>query len=165
MKNPIWNVNDILQQISVLKSEFPALSDDEDLLRDTLEGETSFNEVLEKLATQVREQDMLAEAIAARIGMLRERQTRHTMRMNFYRALILKMMTAAGVDKHKTTEGNISVVNSPEKVIITDENAIPDELMRIKKEPDKTAIKKALQLGKQVSGASLSNGGITLMIR
>lgn len=165
MKNPIWNVDDLVRHISVLKSEFPTLADDEDLLKDTLEGETSFNEIMEKLVFQVREQDMLAEALAARIGMLRERQTRHTTRMNFYRALILKLMTTAGLDKHKATEGNISVVNSPDKVIITDEAAIPDELMRIKKEPDKTAIKKALQSGKKVSGASMSNGGITLMIR
>lgn len=165
MKNPIWNVNDVVQQIFVLKSEFPALLDDEDLLKDTLEGETSFNEVMEKLVTQVREQDMMAEAVTARMAMLSERKTRYITRKEFYRALILKLLQTAGIDKHRTTEGNISVVNSPEKVIITDEAAIPDDLMRIKKEPDKTAIKKALQSGKHVSGASLSNGGTTLMIR
>ena len=165
MKNPIWNVNDLVQQISVLKSEFPTLDDDEDLLRDTLEGETSFNEVMEKLVTQIREEDMLAEALAARIGKLRERQTRHTTRMNFYRALILKLMQSAAITKHKTTEGNISVVNSQPKVIITDESAIPAEFTRTIVEPDKVSIKKALTSGKTVSGASLSNGGTTLMIR
>jgi hypothetical protein len=165
MKSPIWDVNDLIQQISVLKVEFPMLADDPDLMTDTLEGETDLFEVLEKLVTQVREQDMIGEALAARIGSLRERQTRATMRMNFYRGLIYKLMVAANVQKHRTTEGNISVVNAQDKVIITDEAAIPKEFQRITIEPDKAAIKKALKSGINVSGASLSNGGTTLMIR
>jgi hypothetical protein len=165
MKNPAWVVNDLLQQISVLKSEFPSLQDDPELLADTLEGETNLHEIIDRLVMQVRENDTLAEALTARAAMIGDRRTRATTRMNFCRALIYKLMIAAGADKIKTTEGNVSVVNSPEKVIITDESAIPEGFMRIKKEPDKTAIKKALSSGKNVSGASLSNGGTTLMIR
>lgn len=165
MKNPVWSVNDLERQIFVLKSEFPDLADDEELLKDTLEGETNFNEVMEKLVTQVREQDMMATAVAARINALRDRQTRHTMRMNFYRTLIFRLMQASGINRHRTTEGNLSVGNAPEKVIITDESAIPDEFMRTTKEPNKTAIKDALKAGNDVSGATMSNGGLSLTIR
>jgi hypothetical protein len=165
MKSPIWDVSNLVIQIAALKQEFPALQDDEELLTDTLEGETSLFDVLEKLVTQVREQDMLAEGLAARIGALCERQTRHTMRMNFYRGLIYKLMVAAELEKHHTTEGNISVVKSQDKVIITDEAAIPKEYQRVTVEPDKAAIKAALKSGKVILGASLSNGGTTLMIR
>lgn len=38
-------------------------------------------------------------------------------------------------------------------VSITDENAIPSEFMRIKTEPNKTAIKEALESGQEVQGA------------
>lgn len=165
MKNPVWNVNDLAQQISVLKSEFPSLDEDEDLLKDTLEGETNFNEIMEKLVTQVREQDMLAEAVAARMTSLSERKTRYGTRERFYRALILRLMQAAGLTKHRTTEGNISVGNAPDKVIITDEAAILAEFTRTTVEPNKTAIKEALKSGIEVSGATLSNGGTSLTIR
>lgn len=165
MKNPVWDVNDLVQQISVLKSEFPMLQDDEELLADTLEGETSFNEVMEKLVTQIREQDMQAEALGARIGALQERKTRSGKRVEFYRALIFKLMQAANTTSHRTTEGNLSVGKSPPKVIITDEAAIPDEFMRVTKAPDKVLIKKALEAKQSVRGATLSNGGSTLTIR
>ena len=85
--------------------------------------------------------------------------------MNFYRTLIFRLMQASGINRHRTTEGNLSVGNAPEKVIITDESAIPDEFMRTTKEPNKTAIKDALKAGNDVSGATMSNGGLSLTIR
>lgn len=165
MKYPALEVEDVIKQISALKLEFPQLDDDEELLADTLEGETDLHRVVEKLVTQVREHDMLAEALAARIGMIRERQTRATMRMNFYRGLIHRLLTHTGVKSVPTVEGKVSVVNAPDRVIITDEAAIPEEFMRIKKEPDKSAIKTALKSGKHISGATISNGGTTITIR
>lgn len=165
MRNPVFAVNAVLEHVTTLRREFPQLADDEELLADTLEGETDLNTLAGKLVTMVRENDMMAEAISARIGALRERQTRSTMRMNFLRGLLHRLLTESNITSVKTVEGNVSVVNSPEKVIIIDEAAIPDEYCRIKKEPDKTAIKKALNSGKHISGASLSNGGTTIMIR
>lgn len=165
MSNPKFAVEKVIDQVKLLRLEFPQLNDDEELLADTVEGETDLHSVLDRLLSQVREHDALGEAIAARVAKLRERQTRMTMRMNFYRSLIQRLMEASGVRSVNLVEGKISVVNSPEKVIITDEAAIPDEFMRVKKEPDKTAIKRALNNGNHVSGASLSNGGTTITIR
>ena len=165
MRNPVFAVNAILEHVATLKREFPQLAEDDELLADTLEGETDLNSVAEKLVTMIRECDMNSEAIGARIGALRERQTRSTTRMNFYRGLLHRLLTESDVKQVKTVEGNVSVVNSPERVIIIDETAIPDEYCRIKREPDKTAIRKALNSNKHVSGASLSNGGTTVSIR
>lgn len=165
MRNPVFAVNAVLEHTNALMVEFPQLKDDEELLADTLEGETDLNSLAERLVTMVKEADAAAEAMAARIGKLRERQTRTTMRMNFYRSLLLRLLSETGVKKVATVEGNVSVVNSGPRVIIIDETAIPDEYCRTKKEPDKTAIKNALTSGKHVSGASLSNSGVTLMIR
>lgn len=165
MANPVLQVQDVIEHVNKLMIEFPQLADDPDLLADTVEGETNLHRVVEKLVTAVRENDMQAEAIAARIGSLRERQTRATTRMNFYRSLIHRLLTATGQTTVATTEGKVSVVNAPERVIITDETAIPKEYQRIKTEPDKAEIKKALSAGKHISGATLSNGGTTIMIR
>ena len=61
--------------------------------------------------------------------------------------------------------GKITVASTPKKVIITDESLIPDEYIRIKREPNKTLIKSALDKKEFVSGAALSNGGTTIQIR
>ena len=165
MRNPSFAVNDVIEQAKLLRLEFPQLSEDEELLADTLEGETDINRVIDKLVTLVREHDMMADALQERVSLIRDRLTKSTARMNFYRGLIHRLMTSTGLKSVAATEGKVSVVNAVDRVIITDETAIPDELMRVKKEPDKAAIKKALQEGKYISGATLSNGGTTIQIR
>lgn len=165
MSNPVIAAEDVIKEINALLAEYPQLSDDEDLLRDTLEGNTRFNEVMERFLNAVRENETLAEAVSQRIGKLRERQTRLTHRAQFYRSLMHRLMDWAGIRSVTLPEAKISVINSPEKVIVTDENAIPDVFMRISKEPNKTAIKNALKSGSIVPGATLSNGGTTISMR
>lgn len=165
MSNPTIAAEDVIRQINSLLADYPQLAEDEELLKDTLEGNTRFNELMEYFLNQMRENETLAEAISQRIGKLRERQTRLTHRAQFYRSLMQRMMDFAGIKSIALPEGKISVVNSPEKVIITDESAIPDQFMRITREPSKSAIKAALKSGNTVSGATLSNGGTTIQVR
>lgn len=165
MSNPILAAEDVIRQIKDLMLEYPQLNEDEDLLKDTLEGNTRFNEVMEKFLNDMRENETLAEAISQRIGKLRERQTRLTHRVQFYRSLMHRLMDFAGIKSIALPEAKISVINSPEKVIITDESAIPDAFMRITKEPNKTAIKNALKSGNIIPGTTLSNGGTTISVR
>jgi hypothetical protein len=165
VKYPALAVEDVITQATALRQEFPQLAEDEELLADTLEGETDLHKLIDKLVAQVRENTAMGEAMAERIGMLRDRQTRVMTRSNFYRGLIHRLLEHTGVKAVPTVEGKVSVVSAPEKVIITDEAAIPKEFMRIKMEPDKSAIKTALKDGKHISGATLSNGGTTIAIR
>lgn len=165
MKNPKLAAEDVLREITYLLEGFPQLADDEELLRDTLEGSTDFNEVMDKLLGMMRESETLAEAVSARVGKLRERQTRLTHRAQFYRGLMHRLLEKTGLKSVALPEAKISVVNAPDKVIITDEAAIPDAFMRITKEPNKAAIKTALKNGEYVSGATLSNPGTTIQVR
>jgi hypothetical protein len=86
-------------------------------------------------------------------------------RVDFQRALIKRLMEVAEQRSIDLPTAKISLGKSPAKVIITDESAIPDEFVRVKREPNKTAIKEALVGGKDVPGATLSNGGTSLTIR
>lgn len=165
MSNPTIAAEDVIKQINILLAEYPQLAEDEELLKDTLEGNTRFNEIMERFLGEMRENETIAEAVSQRIGKLRERQTRLTHRAQFYRTLIHRLMEFAGIRSVSLTEAKISVVNSPDKVIITDEAAIPDAFMRVTKEPNKAAIKSALKSGSIISGASLSNGGTTISVR
>jgi hypothetical protein len=165
MANPVIAAEDVIKEINALLSEYPQLKEDEDLLRDTLEGNTRFNEIMERFLGEMRENEMLAEAVSQRIGKLRERQTRLTHRAQFYRSLMHRLMDWAGVKSLALPEAKISVVNSPDKVIVTDESAIPDAFMRVTKEPNKAAIKHAMKTGIIIPGATLSNGGTTISVR
>jgi len=73
-------------------------------------------------------------------------------------------MEIAEIRKVELPVATLSIGNKAASVIITDETLLPDNLVRIKREPNKTEIKKALEAG-PVAGAMLSNGGTTLMVR
>ena len=165
MANPLLAVEDVMREVNALMAEFPQLADDEELMRDMLEGNTRFDRIMDRLLSDMRDNETLAEASSQRIGKIRERQTRLTHRAQFLRGLMHRLLTLTGLKSVALAEAKISVVNSPEKVIITDENAIPDELMKITREPNKTAIKNAIKSGQVIPGATMSNGGTTISVR
>lgn len=165
MANPVLAAEDVIREINALLLEYPQLADDEELFRDMLEGNTRFNEIMDRLLIEMRDNETLADAAAARIGKLRERQTRLKHRMNFYRSLMHRLLTVTGIQSVALAEAKVSIMKSPEKVIITDESAVPDAFMKITKEPNKTAIKNAIKSGTYVPGAALSNGGTTISVR
>lgn len=78
-----------------------------------------------------------------------------------YKAQIDAEMKANGVieDIYEGNMTNFKVCyqKQPEKVVI-DEDAVPDEYCRIKREPNKTAIKEMLQSGVQTNWARLERG-------
>jgi hypothetical protein len=165
MSNPLLAAEDVAREVKALLAEYPQLADDDELFRDMLEGNTRFDEIMDRLLGEMRDNEMLAEAASARIAKIRERQTRLTHRMNFYRGLMHRLLTLTGLKSVALGEGKIIVVNSPDKVIVTDENAIPDAFCKITREPNKTAIKNALKSGTYIPGATLSNGGTTIQVR
>lgn len=165
MANPILAAEDVAREINALLVEYPQLADDEELFRDTLEGNTRFNEIMDRLLQEMRDSETMAEAVGQRIGKLRERLTRLTHRTQFYRGLMHRLLSLTGLKSVALPEAKISVINSPDKVIVTDEAAIPDAFMKITKEPNKTAIKNAIKSGQYIPGATLSNGGTTIQVR
>lgn len=162
--NP-YMVNDLGQQVRALLLRYPEIADDEQLLIDMLEGSTDFHQVIQKVFNYMAECEMMASAIGDRIAKMGARKSRMEKNVSLTRNLIQQIMTDAGVKKIDVTEASISLRESPDKIIITDESLIPDEFMKIKKDPDKAALKKAFDEGKSVIGAVLSNGGTTIQIR
>lgn len=71
-------------------------------------------------------------------------------------------MKAAGILKIEADNGSFSakLVKNPPRVDIWDEAQIPADFMRTKTttEPDKTAIKAAIQAGQDIPGAKLEQG-------
>lgn len=150
-----------------LMAEYPELANDEDLMLDTLEGETDFNEMLNTIHSNMQENDSIATAINIRIDGLNDRRNAVKNRYEFGRKLILKLMTTAGVRKVMLTEANISVVNSARQLIVEDEARIPNEYFKevTTRSLMRAEVLKALKDGVQIDGATLSNGGEAIQIR
>lgn len=118
----------------------------EDAYRDTLEGlEGEFKDKAIAVASYFQNLKAEAEAIDEALRKMQARKKaleNHAERMKLY---LLGAMVDTGIDKISCPYFVLSVAKCPPSVEITDEAAIPEDLMRVKviREPDKAAIKEA----------------------
>lgn len=158
------DVANVLADIDGLLAAYPELAEDEDLRRDMLEGETSAFAVLTRLVDVERDADSMAKAVASRVSDLQARKARAEKRKDMARALMLRVMQTAGIQKAPLAEATVSVSKGRDSVEVTDESLLPDNVVRVVRTPDKTAIKEALALG-PVDGARLVTGSPTISVR
>lgn len=158
------DVANVLADIDSLLAAYPELGEDEDLRRDMLEGSTAAYDVLTRLVDIEREADSHAKAVASRVSDLQARRQRAERRKDMARGLMLRVMQAAGIQKAPLVEATVSVTKGRDSVEITDEAALPDNVVRVVRTPDKTLIKEALAAG-AVPGARMKAGEATLMVR
>ena len=97
--------------------------------------------------------------------MYKQRSLRMAKCSSSIRELLMTLMRASERQKHKGAYGTLSVGSNPQSVIITDKDKLPAEYIKTESKPIKSEIKKALQGGAVIEGASLSNGGEKLTIR
>jgi hypothetical protein len=154
----------IAQTIEALKLSFPELADDEEAWLLTLQSETDLTELMRKLEQHRREADAHAEALELVIKDYKLRKYLFGKREEAMRALAMKLLSAADIEKLQLPEATYSMRAVPPSVVILNEDELPDAACRFKREPDKTAIKQMLEVG-DVPGATLSNGNRTLSIR
>jgi len=157
----------VLAQIELLRLRYPKVwdEDDETLLADTLEGETNVHEFLTVVVARMCDADAFAVGINALINDLKERRDRFNDRYEAMRTLAFKVMTTADVRKLELAQATLSIRAGQPKVIITDEAALPEDCIRIKREPNKVLIKELISQGVPICGAELSNAEPTLAVR
>lgn len=159
------DVANVLADIDALLSSYPELADDADMRADMLEGETDLHSVLSRLVSLERDADSMAKAVAARISDLQARKQRAERRQEAMRALMLRVMRAAGATKAALPEATVSVSKGRDSVEIVDEAALPEWAYETVRKPDKKAIMERLAANKNVPGAALKTGGDVLMVR
>ncbi len=147
----------VQDEITALLLAHPELEEDDVLRADTIEGETKAFEFLSGIVRLIGSTQAIISGTADYIGELQERKARLERREHALRALIFKVMNTAELKKAELPEATLSIRTGQPKVLIINEKEIPDEFMRIKKEPDKTRIKAALSNNQNVPGAALSN--------
>ena len=114
--------------------------------------------VLAALCRAAGEAEANAEAVGERIAALTERKRRYEAQDAEYRRHIATVLDAGGLAKWKSPEFTVSIAPARPGVVITDLEAIPGAFMRVRKEPDKTAIGAAIASGADIPGATMANG-------
>jgi hypothetical protein len=139
--------------------------DDLDTFWDTLDGETDVMDQVGAILVAINEtkaaaqaNDHLAKLYAGRKSALDHRADSLTMALK-------GIMLATGQEKIPHPLATVSMRQGSTRVLIVDENAIPTQLCKVTKTPDKTAIKKLLEAGENIEGAELSRGPLTVSVR
>jgi hypothetical protein len=163
-------MRDLEKQIAaaqIIREQVVTLAgDDPDFIRDAIEGETSINEIIAALAEADGEDDAILEGIAEYQKKIAERKSRIENRQDTRRALIASAMELAELKKLETPAGTVSLKATASKTIITDESQIPSDYFETPPPKlNKTAVSAALKEGRDIPGATLSNGGKTIQIR
>jgi hypothetical protein len=149
------------QQLTV---EFPEI--DDETLRDTVEGLTNLPELLARILRSQLDDLALLAALRARILDMQERFARLEVRADKKRALVASVMERADIKKLTEPDFTASLRQVPPGLVVVDERAIPDPFWRPQPPKlDRKGLLAALNAGQSVPGASLGNGGTTIMVR
>ena len=159
-----FDFKQVQTEITALMLAYPQLEADEVLRADMIEGSTGMDDFIRELLRKIGTTETLRDATGNYIEELKMRRARMEHTAEALRTLIFKIMQHAQIQKRVLPEATVSIRNTPAKVVVIDEQQIPDHYMRIKKEPDKIKIKTDLQANMSIAGVTLSNGEPTLAI-
>lgn len=136
----------------------PDLATDDDFLADVIEGETDAPAIMERLVIERREALANGEAMDKLANDYAALSDRWTMRAEARRRLMGLVLDAVGLRKMSTPAGTVSVSPGRVSLALADDFTPPQGYARTKIEPDKAAIKAALEAGEVMQGASLVTG-------
>jgi len=136
----------------------PEIAEDDAFLADIIEGETDANAIMERLVIERAEALANGEAMDALAEKYTQISDRWTMRAENRRKLMGLVLDAVGLRKMQTPAGTVSVSPGRVSLALADDFTPPQGYARTKIEPDKAAIKAALEAGEVMQGASLVTG-------
>lgn len=163
--NSKLEVEIIERELAALFAEYPELAEDEDLRAGMIEGSTEALDVLAKIVGQALEARTLAGGCGITIDALRKRASRLERREEAMRALAMRILIAAGLTKAELPCASVRIRAGTPKVIVTNEDEVPDTYFRVKREIDKSTIRDLLKNGEFIPGVELSNGESVLNVR
>jgi hypothetical protein len=154
------------QAVKALRESMAVLNEDDALLADTIEGETGLFEMIDSLLARRASDLVMIEGTKAVVADLEARTERFKRRIEADRALIEQAMMIAELPKIERPCATLSLSARAPRVEITTEADIPAEFWKAG-EPtlDRKALKAALESGRHVAGAVLSNAAPSLTVR
>ena len=160
--------NDSVRIYQMLKEQlqrgYPELLDDDDALLGTLEGMSDVHEIIAGLIRDAQRAAAMANGIAEIMKDNAARKSRLEVRSDRLRGVALSMMQDCGIPKITAPDLTISVSSGVPRVIITNDDCVPDALCVITRAPKKSEIAKLLKSGEFVPYATLSNAPQVLKV-
>ncbi len=149
-----------------LRDSLRLITDDEEVIADTIEGETNLELAIQNALHSLGEDEIQQDGLSAYIKKLSERLERTNHRIERKRDAILQAMQAGEKRKLTLPEATISIRDIKPSLDVTDESKIPSQyFVEQKPKLDRAALKADLEAGKAVAGAVMDNGGTGLTIR
>ncbi len=140
--------------------------DDDELVHDTAEGETSIMEAIDLALAEIDDCESIVAGCKAQSEVLLSRASKFAQRKDRVRALIEQAMLIADLPTAKRPTATVTVKRTAPKPIIADESLIPAKFFRVPPPVlDKVAINAAVKDGESIPGVQLDNGGVSLQIR
>ncbi|MEG1863644.1 MAG: siphovirus Gp157 family protein [Oscillospiraceae bacterium] len=131
----------------------------------SLEGmEDDFKIKAENIAVYIKRMSAESDAIAAETKNLTARKKALDNKSQWLKGYLMGNMAKMSLKKIEGTKAVLTVRNNPESVVITDLNSVLQYTQFIKPQEidesaiDKTALKRAIQQGDEIGGASLVRG-------
>jgi len=121
----------------------------------------------QELAAKLSVNDMAISDIDSQIKSLQAKKKKLTKEVDDFKSELREQMAEHGVTRIESEDHDIMIRLDPpsKQVSIDDEESIPEKFFRVKKEVDKVAIKKAIECGDFVDGASIKEGKHRLVIK
>jgi hypothetical protein len=152
-------------QLAIDAIKAAGISEDDPDFITLVENETDALERIRRILRAARYAEADAEKLKAMMADMAERKKRFEAKADTLRAIAKTAMEGLGLPKLHAPDFTASLSGGRPPLIIADEEAIPSQLCRIKREPDKTAIRKALEAGEVIPGAELGLSSSTLTVR
>lgn len=145
------------------------LNDDDELKADSIEGETNLREAVAWALNQIDENDALVLGLKLKEAQFADRRHRLGEQSERLRALIEQALVASEAESLRLATGTLSLRKNRPAIVVDSEADIPSEFFTPVPQPppllDKEALRAALAAGRDVPGARLTNGSLSLAIR
>lgn len=161
----------ILHELAHHKYLQEALADqypeaDEETLLDTLEGMTNLHEMIAAVVRSRLDDLVFASAVRGRISDMQTRLARFQERADKKKEVITHVMERAEIKNLTQADFTLSLRANGPPLVIVDEDQIPDDFWRPQPAKlDRTGLIATLKTGRDIPGAMLGNGGVTISVR
>jgi hypothetical protein len=145
----------------------PDLADDENAIRAALgadPGAMHPDDLIRRIVRAIAFATMRTAEAKAFAGTYRARQARYAKRLAALRSELLDLMQILRYPRFMALEGTVSVARGSPSALITDEQAIPAQYVKMIRELNRRAILDDLKQGVVIEGAFLSNAAPKLVI-
>jgi len=157
----LYEITDQYRGLMEMSEELPP-----EALADTLEGiTTEFEEKAISVGYVIKNLTSQSGAIDAEIKRLQDMKKARENRVKSLKDYLLSNMIALDKKKIFCDVFSLSRRKGVPSVYIDNQDAIPEEFLKVSVSADKTAIKKAIASGSEVKGAHIEVGSDSLILR